>query len=151
MFWKRELWPRVRAAFVPNTEKGLARRPVDRRFWGVAKGCQQCHAKGPEFLSSAWVSQLPTLLAGQRGVWRALAPRNSLLPVSFPWTSTCSEEGAERTERGLARATRTDLPSVGKYGGGDSVQTTGTENLGRGHLLQSRGPARHPFLPHQLG
>lgn len=76
--------------------------PVDRCFWGVAKGCQHCHATGPEFLSSAWVSQLPTLLAGQRGVWRGLAPRNSLLPVSFPWTSTCSEEGAERTERGLA-------------------------------------------------
>lgn len=116
---ERGLWPQDQSGSCAQVQTRIGLCETCRQaFLGHGHGQQRCRANGPEFPSSAWVSQLPHCgLARDSGVegWpTGLALRKSLLLGFLPLDiHPRAVERGLRTERGLARK-RSRLPSVGR-------------------------------------
>lgn len=129
---------------------------LSQSFLGCGQGLPEGRANGQEFLLSAWVSQLSTLLTGQRGWWRGLAhrpgPEEESTSCFLSPVHVCAvDSGAERTEWGLARWARTNLPPVGKCTWCDGALSAGMGNLRRGHLPGKQGARQAPIFAPTVG
>ena len=115
---KRTLAPGQSSSGAKHRE-GSGLETLRQAFLGLG---QRLPCLWPGVLLSAWVSQLPTLLAGQRGWWQGLAhragseeePTSCLLPLRI-----CVQRGVGQREQG--QACPDEPESSGKVPSGEKV------------------------------
>ena len=141
-FGKEDSGPRPEWLLCP-VQTRIGSETCRQALLGHGRGWQQRHANGLEFPSSAWVSQLPTPLAGQRQWWRGLAhragsekePTSRFLPLDIH---------PHAVRRGLS-GQREAWPGEGEpaclqwAGAVGETQAAGMGNLGEDACCKARG------------